>query len=83
MTPEAKARVNIDRLLQQAGWHVCNMVPATRRRATANSLESDRRLSLNRGVESEVDANLERAGTAAIHAFKSLFSPKNSSRYSS
>lgn len=25
MTPEAKARVDIDRLLAQAGWHVCGM----------------------------------------------------------
>ena len=25
MTPEQKARVNIDALLQQAGWHVCHM----------------------------------------------------------
>ena len=25
MTPEAKARVDIDRLLGQAGWHVCGM----------------------------------------------------------
>ncbi|MDO8250309.1 MAG: hypothetical protein Q7T78_11425 [Rhodoferax sp.] len=25
MTPEKKARVNIDTLLKQAGWHVCNM----------------------------------------------------------
>jgi hypothetical protein len=28
MTPEAKARVSIDALLQQAGWHVCNMADA-------------------------------------------------------
>ena len=28
MTPEAKARVNIDTLLQQAGWRVCNMADA-------------------------------------------------------
>ena len=25
MTPEAKARLKIDALLQQAGWHVCDM----------------------------------------------------------
>lgn len=25
MTPEAKARVDIDKLLAQAGWHVCGM----------------------------------------------------------
>ena len=28
MTPEQKARVSIDALLQQAGWHVCNMSDA-------------------------------------------------------
>jgi hypothetical protein len=25
MTPEAKARIDIDKLLAQAGWHVCGM----------------------------------------------------------
>ena len=28
MTPEQKARVSIDTLLRQAGWHVCNMADA-------------------------------------------------------
>jgi hypothetical protein len=28
MTPEQLARVNIDKLLQQAGWYVCNMADA-------------------------------------------------------
>ena len=28
MTPEQKARVNIDTLLVQAGWHVCDMADA-------------------------------------------------------
>jgi hypothetical protein len=28
MTPEEKARVGIDVLLQQAGWHVCDMAQA-------------------------------------------------------
>ena len=28
MTPEQKARVNIDTLLKQAGWHVCHMTDA-------------------------------------------------------
>lgn len=28
MTPEQKARVSIDTLLQQAGWHVCDMAKA-------------------------------------------------------
>lgn len=28
MTPEQKARVSIDVLLQQPGWHVCNVANA-------------------------------------------------------
>lgn len=28
MTPEQKARVSIDVLLKQAGWHVCDIVHA-------------------------------------------------------
>ena len=28
MTPEQKARVNIDALLTAAGWHVCNVANA-------------------------------------------------------
>jgi hypothetical protein len=28
MTPEQKARVSIDALLVQAGWHVCNVANA-------------------------------------------------------
>lgn len=28
MTPEQKARVSIDALLQQAGWHVCDVSSA-------------------------------------------------------
>jgi hypothetical protein len=28
MTPEQKARVSIDALLKQAGWHVCSMADA-------------------------------------------------------
>jgi len=28
MTPEQQARQNIDTLLQQAGWHVCDMANA-------------------------------------------------------
>ena len=28
MTPEQKARVSIDALLKQAGWHVCSMANA-------------------------------------------------------
>ena len=28
MTPEQKARVSIDALLQQAGWYVCNVSDA-------------------------------------------------------
>jgi type I site-specific restriction endonuclease len=35
MTPEQKARVSIDALLQQAGWHVCNVADANLPRAKA------------------------------------------------
>ena len=28
MTPEQKARVSIDALLKQSGWHVCSMADA-------------------------------------------------------
>ena len=28
MTPEARARLNIDTLLEQAGWQVCNLADA-------------------------------------------------------
>lgn len=34
MTPEARARLNIDQLLGQAGWHVCNVGNANIRAAT-------------------------------------------------
>lgn len=34
MTPEARARLNIDRLLGQAGWHVCDVGNANIRAAT-------------------------------------------------
>lgn len=34
MTPEQKARVSIDTLLQQAGWHVCNVSDANIHAAT-------------------------------------------------
>lgn len=35
MTPEQQARVNIDALLQQAGWHVCNVANANIHAAVA------------------------------------------------
>jgi type I restriction enzyme R subunit len=35
MTPEQKARVSIDALLQQAGWHVCNVTDANIQRTQA------------------------------------------------
>ncbi len=34
MTPEQKARVSIDALLVQAGWHVCNVADANIHAAT-------------------------------------------------
>ena len=72
MTPEARARQTIDALLMQAGWHVCNMADANIHAARGLPIlplevqvrivaEADRRLSLVRGVENEVDVNLKRA----------------------
>jgi hypothetical protein len=73
MTPEQRARVTIDTLLQAAGWRVCNLEDAnigvntclTARRLHAGQTrivaEVDRHLSIIRDVETEVDANLQRA----------------------
>lgn len=71
--PEERARAEIDRLLAAAGWSVQSMSEANihaargvvialpqhaeQRRIVA---EVDRRLSLARVVESEIDANLKR-----------------------
>lgn len=52
MTPEQKARVSIDALLVQAGWHVCNVADANIHAATGVAI---------REVETEVDTNLQRA----------------------
>ena len=60
MTPEQQARVSIDVLLQQAGWHVCNMADANIHAASGVD-ETDHRLLLIHGIEAEVDANLKRA----------------------
>ena len=58
MTPEARARQTIDALLVAEGWHVCNVAGVTQIRIVA---EVDRRLSIVREVEAEVDTNLKRA----------------------
>lgn len=42
MTPEAKARKTIDSLLQQAGWHVCNMLEANIHAARGVALGNSR-----------------------------------------
>lgn len=52
MTPEQKARVSIDALLQQAGWHVCNVADANIHASTGVAIR-----------EAEVDSNLQRAQT--------------------
>ncbi len=52
MTPEQKARVSIDALLNAAGWHVCNVSDANIHAATGVAI---------RKVETEVDTNLQRA----------------------
>ena len=46
MTPEQKARVGIDALLQQAGWHVCNVSDANIHAATGVAI---REFPLNTG----------------------------------
>jgi hypothetical protein len=56
MTPEAKARQNLDALLVAAGWHVCNVADATQVRIVA---EVECHPSIVRDVE--VDTNLKRA----------------------
>jgi hypothetical protein len=67
MTPEQKARVSIDALLVQEGWHVCdvadaNIMPLPPRTEQARIVaEVDHHLSIIREVEAGVDANLQRA----------------------
>ena len=67
MTPEQKARVSINALLVQAGWHVCNVADANimplppRTEQARIVAEVDRHLSVIREVEAEVDANLRRS----------------------
>ena len=46
MTPEQKARVSIDALLQQAGWHVCNVANANIHASTGVAI---REFPLNNG----------------------------------
>ena len=46
MTPEQKARVSIDALLVQAGWHVCNVTDASIHAATGVAI---REFPLNNG----------------------------------
>lgn len=46
MTPEQKARVSIDALLQQAGWHVCNVSNANIHASTGVAI---REFPLNNG----------------------------------
>jgi len=58
MTPEGKARQNINALLVAEGWHVCNVADLTQILVVA---EVDRHLSIAREVEADVDAKLKRA----------------------
>jgi type I site-specific restriction endonuclease len=39
LTPEQKARVSIDALLVQAGWHVCGVIEAKKEGATLTGVE--------------------------------------------
>lgn len=74
MTPEQQARVSIDALLQQAGWHVCSMADANIH-ATSGVDVVDHRLFLDHGVEAEVDANLKRAHALRRSCLASPFMP--------
>ena len=58
MTPEQKARVSIDALLKQAGWHVCSM--------------ADANIHAARGVG--LDANLNRAQALRKYVLGKTFS---------
>lgn len=60
MTPEAKARQNIDALLVASGWHVCNVADVPE---IGVVVEVDRHLSIVREVGADCDANLKRAQT--------------------
>ena len=74
MTPEAKARQNIDALLVAAGWHVCNLAEAMQVRVVA---EVDRHLSVVREVEAEVDIILKRALALRQATLSKAFAPNN------
>lgn len=50
MTPEQKARVSIDTLFIQAGWHVCDMADANIHASTGVAI---------REVEAEVETNVQ------------------------
>ena len=68
MTPEQKARVSIDALLQQAGWHVCNVSDANIHAAI-------------REVETEVDTNLLRAQALRQATLAKAFAPSELIQY--
>lgn len=53
MTPEQKARVSIDALLQQAGWHVCDVAPANIHAACGVAI---REFPLNAGYLRYIDS---------------------------
>ena len=71
MTPEQKARVSIDALLQQAGWHVCHISDANIHVATDVAIRElplnsgfgfgDYLLYVNGKASGVIDANLKRA----------------------
>lgn len=89
MPLEANARESIDRLLQAAGWHVCDAAAAnihaargyprvSPRRTTPHRAEVDRRLSLIRETEAQVDANLRRTERLRQSVLAKAFKPNNS-----
>jgi type I restriction enzyme S subunit len=69
-TPEDKAREVIDKMLEQAGWHVCDLKDANIRIQQKIVEEVERRLS----VAEEIETNLKRAEHLRQAILKKAFS---------
>ena len=81
MTPEKKARVNIDALLTQAGWTVCDMAHANFHAARGVALRefplnpgygfADYLLYIDGKAAGVIEAKKERSGRANLNNFLS------------
>jgi type I restriction enzyme S subunit len=60
-TPEDKAREVIDKMLEQPGWHVCDLKDANIRIQQKIVEEVESRLSVAEEIETEIETNLKRA----------------------